>query len=498
MDADRARSAPPRRDQDDAVRRVRAVQRRRRRPAQHVDRGDVRDVEVVEAGRHLTSDVESVGIRALICAHAVHVQERRVGHEQARGAAIEQARARADRARALHHHEPRDAPREQLGQRGRGLRGGERIDVEVAHAVAQLDRTPLPGGQGDGALETRPTAAVLLRRQDRGPAAEQRPGDERQPRLRHSRKRARPRGPGKRGPAGWRAGPVRRYRARGATMTSFFKTSETYRQGGRTLPGRYYTSPQIFAEEGEGSKSGISPPPPPAFAGGGGFLMITPARAAERFAQAFAPLVGRFARFNIANLRSARRIDYDVRANWKLIFQNYSECLHCPVIHPELAKLAPYTSGENDLVDGPFLGGYMTITREGGSLSLSGRACGVPVGELPAADLNRAYFYTIFPNLLLSLHPDYVMFHTLWPDGPARTRISCEWLVHRDSLSRPELDPEDGVRFWDMTNRQDWHICEQSQAGVSSRAYVPGPYSPRESVPAAWDREFLRAIGHAP
>ena len=110
---------------------------------------------------------------------------------------------------------------------------------------------------------------------------------------------------------------------------------------------------------------------------------------------------------------------------------------------------------------------------------------------------NRAYFYTIFPNLLLSLHPDYVMFHTLWPDGPARTRITCEWLFHPDSLSRPELDPEDGVRFWDMTNRQDWHICEQSQAGVSSRAYVPGPYSPRESVPAAWDREFLRAIGHA-
>jgi len=374
-------------------------------------------------------------------------------------------------------------------------------------------------------------------------------------------------------------------------MTSFFKTSETYRQGARTLPGRYYTSPEIFAEEVErifarrwvcvGRAAELSEPGDyfladvagesvimlrdqggtlrahynvcrhrgtrlceerrgrlsetiqcpyhawtytldgqligaphmsevegfqkrdyplrsPAFAEWEGFLMINLAPDAEPFAQAFAPLVGRFARFNIANLCSARRIDYDVRANWKLIFQNYSECLHCPVIHPELAKLAPYTSGENDLVDGPFLGGYMTITREGGSLSLSGRACGVPLGELPAADLNRAYFYTIFPNLLLSLHPDYVMFHTLWPDGPARTRISCEWLFHRDSLSRPELDPEDGVRFWDMTNRQDWHICEQSQAGVSSRAYVPGPYSPRESVPAAWDREFLRAIGHAP
>src|SRR5207247_2026224 len=95
------------------------------------------------------------------------------------------------------------------------------------------------------------TAAVLLRRQSPGAAREQRPGDERQPRLRHSRKRARPGGPGKRGTVGWRGGTVRRYRAGGATMTSFFKSTEMYRQGARTLPGRYYTSPEIFAEEVE-------------------------------------------------------------------------------------------------------------------------------------------------------------------------------------------------------------------------------------------------------
>src|SRR5439155_22598102 len=116
-----------------------------------------------------------------------------------------------------------------------------------------------------------------------------------------------------------------------------------------------------------------------------------------------------------------------------------------------------------------------------------------PLSHLSSSCLRPPPNSPLFPYTTL-----FRSFHTLWPDGPARTRISCEWLFHRDSLSRPELDPEDGVRFWDTTNRQDWHICEQSQAGVSSRAYVPGPYSPRESVPAAWDREFLRAIGHAP
>jgi Rieske 2Fe-2S family protein len=226
-----------------------------------------------------------------------------------------------------------------------------------------------------------------------------------------------------------------------------------------------------------------------------GFLFLNLAREPEPLARAFAPLAGRFSRFNLAALRSARRIEYDVQANWKLLFQNYSECLHCPVIHPGLAKLTPYTSGENDLIDGPYLGGYMVITKEGGSLTMSGRACGTPVGALPPQEQNRVYFYSIFPNMLLSLHPDYVMFHTLWPDGPRRTAVTCEWLFHPDSFGQPGFDPDDAVRFWDETNRQDWHVCELSQAGIASRAYTPGPYSPREGISAAWDREYLRSIG---
>jgi Rieske 2Fe-2S family protein len=372
-------------------------------------------------------------------------------------------------------------------------------------------------------------------------------------------------------------------------MTGFVKATAAYRQGQRTLPGEYYTSPEIHAEELErifarrwlcvGREAELAEPgdfvvrtiageslivvrgrdgvvrafynvcrhrgtrlceeargrlsetiqcPYHAWtytldgaligaphmndvagfdkrdyplhaapvAAWEGFLFLTLAREPEPFARAFAPLAGRFGRFNLPALRTARRVEYDVQANWKLLFQNYSECLHCPVIHPGLARLTPYTSGENDLFDGPYLGGYMVITQAGGSLTMSGRACGVPVGELPPEDRNRVYFYSIFPNMLLSLHPDYVMFHTLWPDGPRRTAVTCEWLFHPDAFAQPGFDPDDAVRFWDETNRQDWHVCELAQAGVASRAYTPGPYSPREGISAAWDREFLRAIGH--
>ena len=236
---------------------------------------------------------------------------------------------------------------------------------------------------------------------------------------------------------------------------------------------------------------------PVAVASWEGWLFINLAgHDAEPFERAWAPLVGKFARFNLPSLVVGRRIEYDVAANWKLAVQNYSECYHCAPVHPELVKLSPATSGENDLVEGPFLGGFMTISAEGGSMTESGRACGAPVAALPAEDQHRVYYYSLFPNVLLSLHPDYVMAHTLWPQGPARTRIVCEWLFHPSTLDPSSgFDPDDGVRFWDTTNRQDWHVCELSQQGVSSRAYRPGPYSRRESLSVAFDRQVLEALG---
>ena len=226
-----------------------------------------------------------------------------------------------------------------------------------------------------------------------------------------------------------------------------------------------------------------------------GFLFLNLADNPEPFAQAFGPLIGRFTRFNLPRLAVARTIEYDVQANWKLLFQNYSECYHCGPVHPPLAKITPPTSGENDLIEGPFTGGFMVINEGSESLTLSGRSCGLMVGDLPEEDHNRVYYYAIFPNMLLSLHPDYVMFHTLWPEAPHRTRIFCSWLFHPDTLTDPSWNPEDGIQFWDMTNRQDWHICEQSQLGVQSRAYQPGPYSRREALSVQFDREVLKALG---
>jgi len=222
-----------------------------------------------------------------------------------------------------------------------------------------------------------------------------------------------------------------------------------------------------------------------------GFIFANLADSPTPLEETFAPLAGKFSHWNLPKLRSAKRIEYDVRANWKLIFENYSECYHCPGVHPMLSKVSPYDSAENDVCEGPFLGGFMSITK-GTGLTMSGKACALPVGDIRSEDHARVFYYSIFPNMLLSLHPEYVMVHQLWPKSLQRTLILCDWFFHPEAFDRDDFHPNDAIEFWDVTNRQDWHVCELSQQGIASRAYQPGPYSPRESIPAAWDREYLR------
>ena len=99
------------------------------------------------------------------------------------------------------------------------------------------------------------------------------------------------------------------------------------------------------------------------------------------------------------------------------------------------------------------------------------------------------------PNLMLSIHPDYVNYYLLTPVAVDRTIVESEWMFSTRNEGDPKFNPQDAIDFWDVTNRQDWDICERSHRGISSRHYQPGPYSPRESIPAAWDAAYLRLMG---
>jgi Rieske 2Fe-2S family protein len=227
-----------------------------------------------------------------------------------------------------------------------------------------------------------------------------------------------------------------------------------------------------------------------------GHIFITVAAEPRPLRDQLADLPDKFASWRMQDLQLGHRIVYDVKANWKLIVQNYNECLHCPNLHPALNKLSHYLSGENEPLTPSYMGGRMDLRPGVDTLSRDGLCRREFLPGLSAEDRRRVYYYAIFPNMLLSLHPDYMLVHTLWPQAPDRTINICEWHFHSDEVRRSDFDVSDAVEFWDMTNRQDWHVCELSQAGISSRAYTPGPYSNREDLLYAFDRMIVQVHFH--
>jgi glycine betaine catabolism A len=210
--------------------------------------------------------------------------------------------------------------------------------------------------------------------------------------------------------------------------------------------------------------------------------MIFAGTAASSLTESLALLEPVVAPYEPERLVVAAQHTYDAGANWKILTENYHECYHCPSIHPELCRVSSPRSGENYASAGAWIGGWMVLRDGMATMSLDGTSRGVPLRGLSADGLRTVIYVSIFPNVLVSLHPDYVMTHRIVPLAAGRTRIECSWAFAPEAVAMPDFDPSYAAEFWDLTNRQDWTACESVQRGLSSRYASPGPLSPQEDA----------------
>ena len=164
------------------------------------------------------------------------------------------------------------------------------------------------------------------------------------------------------------------------------------------------------------------------------------------------------------------------------MLENYHECYHCPSIHPELCRLTPPDSGRNLAPRGAWVGGAMDLRGHAATMASGGALTAAPLPGLDGPALRQVLYVGLFPNLLVSAHPDYVLTHRLEPLDAGRTRVVCEWLFAPEAVTADAFDPSRAVRFWDLTNRQDWRACESVQRGMGSPGYRPGPLAPGEDA----------------
>jgi glycine betaine catabolism A len=197
-----------------------------------------------------------------------------------------------------------------------------------------------------------------------------------------------------------------------------------------------------------------------------------------------------FERFKMDELRVGVRIVYEVEANWKIVVENYNECLHCPTIHPELVQVVPlFRFGEvwdEDIRDD---GNRM---KEGAtSFTATGTSELPKFPGLEPEDYEMYYGSFEFPNLMLNLHPDCVMYYIGYPKGPNHTTVVSEFLFRPETIESEDFKPQPVVDFWDLISRQDWAVCQRAQTGVGSRAFTTGIY-PRQDRFLYWFNEEYR------
>lgn len=175
--------------------------------------------------------------------------------------------------------------------------------------------------------------------------------------------------------------------------------------------------------------------------------------------------------WSLESLAVGRRVTYDVRANWKLITENFMECYHCATIHPELTEVIPefadgyaaqyYTGHGAPFGDG--IGGF-TVDGGGGFPALAGLG----------ADQDRRYYaVTVRPQVFINLVSDHVIFHRMRPAAADRTIIDCDWL-YAPAVIAGGADITRSADLFHRVNQQDFRACERCQPGMSSRLYADG------------------------
>ena len=174
-----------------------------------------------------------------------------------------------------------------------------------------------------------------------------------------------------------------------------------------------------------------------------GWLFVDPSGQDGDFADHVAGSEEIVSPYRPEDLTVVARHSYELATNWKVIVENYQECYHCPSIHPELSRISPPTSGENIEMPGDWMGGWMSMIDEAETMSLSGRSGGVAIKGLSEQELRSVMYLVGFPNLLVSLHPDYIMTHTMTPLSVDRTHVECAWAFPREAADRPGFDPKD-------------------------------------------------------
>ena len=199
-----------------------------------------------------------------------------------------------------------------------------------------------------------------------------------------------------------------------------------------------------------------------------------------------------YERWQMHELKTASRTVSELQANWKILVENYNECLHCPTVHPELCAVAP-TFGKG-LVFEPGREDWGVSIADGGvGYTASGKTTVPVMPGIDGHDASSMYGATVLPNMFIDLTGTVVIAGRMQPRSATHTTMITDYLFRPEVLEEPGFDPSEVVDFAELVARQDYDICERVQQGVRSRAFTHGVYAEKDKLPYKFTKTYRAA-----
>ena len=211
--------------------------------------------------------------------------------------------------------------------------------------------------------------------------------------------------------------------------------------------------------------------------------------------------------FELASARVAHTISYDVAANWKVVWENAQECYHCSANHPEFCRAVdPSPLGDTDWSDQQVRRSddlrvqstLFPLRSHAESLTIDGApASARPLGEFARGRELYTAAVHLKPSFAVVACPDHAVVLAERPLDVGRTQVTMSWLVAADAEEGVDYDVDNLIKVWDHTNRQDWELCERTQAGIRSRFYEPGPLAADEGSVSGFHTAYATMLAAA-
>ena len=218
---------------------------------------------------------------------------------------------------------------------------------------------------------------------------------------------------------------------------------------------------------------------------------------AASLAEVLADEASGVANWPLEDLRRVHRVRHRLGCNWKVFWENYLECYHCPAVHPDLCRLVPaYRTGRLDAAAADPRAGPPAMLRSGAVTWSADGATRLPWFDgLDAAEQLRGMTFADFvPTLFLVAHVDYVRSVRVFPLGPEATELTVEWFVHRGVLGHPDLDVPALVAFGDNLVQEDARVCELNQQGLRCSRHEHGVLLELEHQVLEFDQWVRQAL----